>query len=72
MVTDFLEERGATINFEHCKMTFNDTVRESRVQGDASTEHRALTIFTMGKEGHSPQRMQRTEGKRTSGSQPAP
>ena len=48
--TDFLEERGANINFENGKMPFNDTVRESRAHCEASRKRRVLTIFTLGKE----------------------
>jgi len=62
--TDFLEERSAHINFENGKMSFNDAARDSRAHGVANGERRVLTIFTSGKEGHSPQPMQRTEERR--------
>jgi len=69
---DFLEEREATINSELCKISLNDTARDSRAHGNASTEHRVLTIFTTGKEGHSPQPVQRTEEKRRAGPRQPP
>jgi len=59
--TAFLEERGAHINFENGEMSFNDAARDSRAHGDANREPRVLTIFTSGKEGHSPQPILRTE-----------
>ena len=62
--TDFLEERGAHINFENCQMSFNDAARDSRAHGDTNRELRVPTIFTSCKEGHSPQPMLRTEERR--------
>jgi len=62
--TDFLEERGAHINFENGEMSFNDAARDSRTHGDANRELRVLSIFMSGKEGHSPQTILRTEERR--------
>jgi len=62
--TDFLEERGAHINFENAEMSFNDAARDSRAHGDTNRERRVLTIFTLVKEGHRPQPMLRTEERR--------
>jgi len=42
-------------------MSFNDTVKDNRAQGDTYGERRVLTEFTPGKEGHSPQLMRQTE-----------
>jgi len=55
--THFLERRSAHINFEEGKMSFNDTVKDNRAQGDTFGERRVLIVFTPGKEGHSPQPM---------------
>ena len=57
---DFLDRR-AHINFEDGKMSFNDTVKDNRDQGDKFGERRVLKVFTPGKEGHSPQPMRQTE-----------
>jgi len=46
--TDFLEERGAHINFENGEMSFNDAARDSRAYGDANREPRILSIFMSG------------------------
>jgi len=59
--TDCLEERGAHISFENGEISLNDAARDSREHGDVNRERRVLTIFTSGKEGHSPQSMLRTE-----------
>ena len=59
--TDFLEGRSTHINFEDGKMSFNDKVKDNRDQGDTFGERRVLTVFTLGKEGHSPQPMRQTE-----------
>jgi len=59
--TDFLDGRSAHINFEDGKMSFNDTVKDNRAQGDKFGERRVLTVFMPGKEGHSPQPMRQTE-----------
>ena len=59
--SDFLEGRSAHLNFEDCKMSFNDTVKNNRAQGDTFVERRVLTVFTPLKEGHSPQPMRQTE-----------
>ena len=42
-------------------MSFNDTVKDNREQGDTFGERRVLTLFTPSKEGHSPQPMRQTE-----------
>jgi len=42
-------------------MSFNDTVKDNRAQGDKFGERRNLTVFTPGKEGHSPLPMRQTE-----------
>jgi len=42
-------------------MSFNDTVKDNRDQGDKFGERRVLKVFTPGKEGHSPQPMRQTE-----------
>jgi len=42
-------------------MSFNDTVKANRAQGDTFGERRVLTVFTPGKEGHSPQTMRQTQ-----------
>jgi len=62
--TDCLEERGAHIHFENGDMSFNDAAPDSRAYGVVNRECRVLTIFTSGKEGHSPQLMLRTEERR--------
>jgi len=62
--TDFLEGKGVHINFENGKMSFNDTVKDDRASDDELRQRRALTVFTSGKEAHSPQPMQRTEGRK--------
>jgi len=60
--TDFLEGRGAHINFENRKMSFNDTVKDDRAS-DELRQRRVLSVFTSSKEGHSPQPMRRKEGR---------
>ena len=62
--TDFLEGRGAHISFENGKISFNDTVKDDRAHDDEFGQRRVLTVFTSGKEGHSPQPMRRTEGRK--------
>ena len=59
--TDFLEGRSAHIHFEDGKMSFDDTVKDNRAQGDTFGELRVLRVFTPGKEGHSPQPMWQME-----------
>ena len=53
--TDFLDERSAHLNFEKGEITLNDAARVNQARSDAVRESRVLTIFTLGKEGHSPQ-----------------
>jgi len=45
-------------------MSFNDAAPDSRAHGDVNRECRFFTIFTSGKERHSPQPMLRTEERR--------
>jgi len=42
-------------------MSFNNTVKDNRDQGDTFGERRVLTVFTPGKEGHNPRPMRQTE-----------
>jgi hypothetical protein len=55
LVTDYLEEAGVTIDFECCQMSLPGVSRAPRVQSDTSPERAAFTVYTQGKEGHSPQ-----------------
>jgi len=45
-------------------MSFHDVAPDSRAHGDVNRERRFLTIFTPGKEGHSPQPIIKTEESR--------
>ena len=49
--TDFLEGRGAHINFENGKVSLNDTAQDDRASDDELRQRRVLTVFTSGKEG---------------------
>ena len=69
---DFLEGRSAYINVEDGKMSFNDTVKDKRARGDKLSERRVLTVFTPGKEGHSPQPMWQTEERKDERVQESP
>ena len=42
--TEFLEERGAHINFEGGKMSFNDTVKDNRAHDDKFGERRVVSF----------------------------
>ena len=53
--TDFLNEAVASIDFECRKMSFADIGKSPRACKVSPTKGAALTIFTEGKEGHSPQ-----------------
>jgi len=50
-----MTQAGAMIDFNFCKLLFNNNGRRPRVHTDNHTGHCANTIFTLGKEGHSPQ-----------------
>jgi len=50
----FLTQTGAMIDFDCCKLLFNNNGRRPREHGDTHTGHSAITVFTKGKEGHSP------------------
>jgi hypothetical protein len=47
--TYFLEEAGATLDFERSKMSLPDIDRAPRVHSDTSAERAALTAFAQGK-----------------------
>jgi len=51
---DFLNEVSASIDFGCGKMSFADIGKAPRACKDSPTKGAALTIFTEGKEGHSP------------------
>jgi len=53
--TDFLTESGAIIDLECNKMTFGEVSVTSRVRNETRDGRTALTVFSKGKEGHSPQ-----------------
>ena len=53
--TDFLEKSGALIDFECGKMSLTDSGRAPQVYSVAPAKHTALTVFTGGKAGRSPQ-----------------
>jgi hypothetical protein len=53
--TDFMTQTGTMIDFDCCKLLLNNKGRRPRVLSDTHTGHSAITIFTEGKEGHSPQ-----------------
>jgi len=53
--TDFLQETGAVIDFECGKMSLTGISAVPRVHSGSPTGHTAFTVFTQGKEGHSPQ-----------------
>jgi hypothetical protein len=53
--TDFVEGAGAIINFGNGKMSFAKAAAIPRVRVESPTDATALTVFTLGKEGHSPQ-----------------
>ena len=53
--TDFLEKSGAVIDFECGKMSLTDSGRAPQVYSVAPAKHTALTVFTGGKAGRSPQ-----------------
>ena len=52
--TDFLIEHGAAMNL-HCNKMSLDVSLSARASSESPTECTALTVFTKGKEGHSPQ-----------------
>jgi hypothetical protein len=62
--TDFLEGGSTHINFEDGKMSFNDTVKDNPARGDKLSERGFFTVFTPGKEGHSPQPMWQTDKRK--------
>jgi hypothetical protein len=53
--TDFMTQAGAMINFDCCQLMLNSNGRRPRVHCDTHIGHSAITIFTEGKEGHSPE-----------------
>ena len=53
--TDFLKESGAVIDLERKKMTLGVVSATPRVSSETREGRAALTIFTKGREGHSPQ-----------------
>jgi len=53
--TDFLNKAGVSIDFGCCKMSLADIGKAPRECKVSLTRGAALTIFTAGKEGHSPQ-----------------
>jgi len=70
--TDFLNKAGVSIDFECGKMSLADIGKAPRACKVPPTTGAALTIFTEGKEGHSPQPVYGKLGIKTSSSQPAP
>jgi len=50
-----MTKTGATMDFDCCKLLLNNNGRRPRVHSGTHKSHSALTIFTVGKEGHSPQ-----------------
>jgi len=52
--TDFLNKAGVSIDFGCCKMSLADIGKAPRECKFSPTKGAALTIFTAGKEGHSP------------------
>jgi len=57
--TDFMQETGAVIDFECGKMLLTGIGAVPRARSWSPTGHAALTVFTQGKEGHSPQPKQK-------------
>ena len=53
--TDLMTQTGAMTDFDCCKLLLNNNGRRPRVHSDTHRDHSAITIFTVGKEGHSPQ-----------------
>jgi hypothetical protein len=53
--TDFMEKAGAVIDFERSKMSLTDIPRVPLSRYMSHAESTALTVFSAGKEGHSPQ-----------------
>jgi hypothetical protein len=53
--TDSLLERLAAMNLHCNKMSLDDVSLSARASSESPTECTALTVFTKGKEGHSPQ-----------------
>ena len=66
--TDFMEGTGAVINFECSKMSLTGIAAAPRTSVESPSEPAALTVFTQGKEGRSPQPSQekRQEAQRPS------
>ena len=50
-----MTQTGAMIDLDCGKLLLNNNGRRPRIHSDTHTGHSALTIFTVGKEGHSPQ-----------------
>jgi hypothetical protein len=57
--TDFMQETGDVIDFECGKMSLTGIGAMPRARSESPTGHAALTVFTQGKEGHSPQPKQK-------------
>jgi hypothetical protein len=53
--TDFMQETGAVIDFECGKMSLTAIGAVPPARSGSPTGHAALTVFTHGTEGHSPQ-----------------